>query len=90
VVNAVEPTDGFSLYPNPASKAVTLQVPQQLMTADKKLTMYNSFGQQVKSPSMESTSQNTITVSLNGLAPGLYVLVLQSENRAWRFKVIVE
>jgi len=90
VVNAVEPNDGFSLYPNPASKAVTLQMPQQLTTADKKMTIYNSFGQVVKSPNIESNSQNSITVPLDGLTPGLYVLVLQSENRSWRFKMIVE
>lgn len=90
IVSATEPIVGFSLYPNPAKKKVILYVPNELLTREKKLMIYSSLGQAIKSPGIEDDSRNNLFISLDGLSPGLYVLVLQSGADVWHFKIIIE
>jgi hypothetical protein len=90
LVDAVEPLGNFSLYPNPAKKLVTLQVPLELQSSSKKLLIYNSLGQSVKSLDANEDYQGNIFIPLDGLSSGLYILALQSDRGIQQFKVIIE
>ncbi|MGC4021773.1 MAG: carbohydrate-binding protein [Cyclobacteriaceae bacterium] len=90
LIDAIEPLGKFSLYPNPAKKFVTLQVPPELQNADKKFLIYNTLGQNVKSPVAKESYNGDISISLDGLTPGLYILILQSELGMWQFKTVIE
>ncbi len=90
IIDATEPIVGFSLYPNPAKKRVSLYMPNELLFQERKLMICNSLGQALKSPGVEDDSRNNLFISLEGLSSGLYTLVLQIASNVWHFKIIIE
>jgi hypothetical protein len=76
-----------TLYPNPASRAFTLDVPAgNLRTATA--TLSNTLGQVVQTRALSATGTTTFDVS--GLAAGLYSLALKSGNDLVVKRVVVE
>ncbi|GAB2706458.1 hypothetical protein GCM10011495_35350 [Hymenobacter frigidus] len=76
-----------TLYPNPASRAFTLDVPAgNLRTATA--TLSNTLGQVVQTRALSATGTTTFDVS--GLAAGLYSLTLKSGNDLVVKRVVVE
>lgn len=90
LVSATEPTSEFGLYPNPTKKEVHLRLPNEMQSQHKELTIYDTRGQVVSSPTVESDYQKEISIPLDGLSAGLYALALQCQKRIWCFKLIVE
>jgi len=90
IIDATEPTAGFSLYPNPAKRRVSLYMPSELLLQDKKLFIYNSLGQAMKSPTVEDDSRNNLFIPLEELSSGIYTLLLQIGADVWHFKIAIE
>ena len=65
------------VYPNPFSTQTTLQTSK--IFTDATLTVYNSFGQQVKQ--IKNISGQTITLHLDTLPSGLYFTRLTQGNK---------
>jgi hypothetical protein len=75
----------IQVYPNPNSGEFKITIPQ---SGDYKLSIYNSLGQIVWSESITVTDQNEI--SINGLAPGAYVLQLVNDIATDNIKILVK
>ena len=75
----------FSLYPNPFSTETTLQTDQFLK--DAILTVYNSFGQQVKQ--IKNISGQTIIFQRDNLPSGLYFVRLTEDNKVIKVDKLV-
>jgi len=71
-VNEVENSLSLSISPNPFSSQTTLQSDNLFHNAT--LTVYNSFGQQVKQ--LKNISGQTVILSRNNLPSGLYFIAL--------------
>ena len=67
----------FSMIPNPASNHLNIELSQALTTGDIKV--YNLLGKQVVTKSFENTAH--VQVDVSGLANGLYLVSIASENR---------
>lgn len=75
----------LQLVPNPASDNLSIQ--SQFLTSESTVTIFNLQGQQVISEIM--TPQNgIITVSVSGIANGMYLLKLTSEGNSITRKLI--
>ena len=67
-----------ALYPNPAHQQVTLRLPPA--TAAVQLTLTNAVGQQVLArASVRPQADNTLTVDISSLPPGIYHLHILSD-----------
>lgn len=68
---------GVEIFPNPFSTRTTLQ--SDNIFKDATLTVYNSFGQQVKQ--INNISGQTITLHRDNLSSGLYFIRLTQDNK---------
>ncbi len=69
--------NSLNLYPNPFSSTTTLQTDKVLK--DAILTVYNSFGQQVKQ--IKNISGQTITLNRDNLPSGFYFIHVTQDNK---------
>ena len=69
----------INAYPNPFSTQTTLKTDQTLKNAT--LTVYNSFGQQVKE--IKNISGQTVVLNRDNLASGLYFIRLTEDNKTF-------
>ena len=76
----------LTLYPNPADKAVSIQLPRQ---HERSLTLklMNTNGQTLIEQNLPA-QQNEITLSLKSLPKGLYPLQIQNSETTYQGKVI--
>jgi hypothetical protein len=72
----------FSVYPNPASHLVTIELGKTFG-----YTVYNQLGQIVRS---NKTNYQKANIDLTGLAKGIYVIEVQTGKEKLRKKLIVE
>jgi len=79
--------DNYSvkIYPNPFSTQTILQTNKLFKNAT--LTVYNSFGQQVKQ--IKNISGQTVTLFRDNLASGLYFVRLTEDNKTYATKKLV-
>jgi len=73
----------FVIYPNPASNKVNVSFPSDETNATAAL--YDIFGKLISETEISTLKQ---TISLSGLAQGMYLLKIYSENRTNSFKVL--
>ncbi len=78
--------DGLQVYPNPASRQLYLELPEGM---GKKLLVriYDLQGKQVVEQSQQLTG--TCTVDVSRLADGMYLLLLNSEEKVFTTKILV-
>jgi hypothetical protein len=72
----IKPTLGFAVYPNPAISQVTLKVPSSVGGSNK-IQLVDQQGRKLKSL---STSKSTYTMGLDGVADGLYFIVIEGNG----------
>lgn len=77
--------EGTQLYPNPAKNQVHIKLPQHIRNAS--VSMLNLQGQVIRTTQAISQSGQTATLSLDGIAPGVYFLRVQSEQAQRTFKI---
>lgn len=75
-INNIYSSNTFIVYPNPFSLQTTLQTDNSFHNAT--LTVYNCFGQTVKQ--IKNISGQTVVLSRDNLASGLYFIRLTEEN----------
>ncbi|HEY8971867.1 MAG TPA: T9SS type A sorting domain-containing protein [Puia sp.] len=94
IVDSSASTADLKLYPNPVLVGQQVVVEGQgLKTGTVKITIYDLSGRQAKQQVVENTSENYFrqTISVDGLARGMYVLTLSSGNEKPRlFKFVVQ
>lgn len=73
----------FAIYPNPVEDLVNISFPKQVENATA--VLYDIFGKRISEKTISSV-ENTIVMS--GLAPGMYVLNITSEEKSNSFKVV--
>jgi len=75
-INEINVKDIFSIFPNPFSAQTTLQIDKGFKNAT--LSVYNSFGQQVKK--IENISGQTVTLNRDKLTSGVYFFRLLQDD----------
>jgi hypothetical protein len=72
--------DGVTVFPNPTTDNATLMV-ETSKTAQLNLTIVNMVGQVVDSQTVNAfTGKNMVQLNTNGLAQGVYTIVLRDSN----------
>lgn len=74
-INQVEKTIAYSIYPNPFTQKITVQLAEQL-TQPVEIRITDTTGREVA----KSTATSTTTINLNSLTSGVYLLSLITEN----------
>ena len=84
-VDDVRKSEGrLKIYPNPASEFVIVDI--QGIDTHCEYAIYDLFGRIVATGNLSSQNQNTLNI--NGLSPGLYVLMIKSDNNIYSGKII--
>jgi hypothetical protein len=88
--NKLNTTDNISIYPNPAKNNTTIKV--NLTTASNmQVEVLNTLGQIVKSTKGQGqVGDNTLSVDLNGLSSGVYLVNVKVNNSTSTKKLIIE
>jgi hypothetical protein len=83
---SAETTATMSLYPNPATSSIYVQLSGMVSNQPAKLTIYNLAGSTVKTMPVTLSGSN-IKVDITSLAPGTYILTLAGEgfNKTQKF-----
>lgn len=83
---------GLRLWPNPAKNLAYLTLSAEIATQATSLRLLNGLGQQVWHRTLQPTSlEATMTIPLEGLPSGIYVLqVLGHNGSRWQDKLMVE
>lgn len=83
-------TPDFELFPNPTDEKVSLVLSEEL-TGVPFIEVYNLLGEKVLTQNVSHLSQNeTLSLDLSALAPGLYFIKLSTENGSCSRKVSVK
>lgn len=83
-------TPDFELFPNPADEKVSLVLSEEL-TGVPFIEVYNLLGEKLLTQNVSHLSQNeTLSLDLSALAPGLYFIKLSTENGSCSRKVSVK
>ncbi len=82
-------TEEFLLFPNPASDAITLDIPVTAETPTQ-ISIFDLSGKLVKTASADLTKGNTITkVNTSELSAGMYVIRVQNGNYTSTRKFVI-
>jgi Secretion system C-terminal sorting domain len=76
-----EAANNFSIYPNPTSKNLTIQLNKLQITGNETLQITNSIGQVV----LQQKVANNSTINVESLARGVYYIRLGSHSKGVRF-----
>lgn len=88
-LNEAEESNLFSIYPNPASKALNILFNKEVSEVVK-LKMINSLGNVVYAETLSTTGKVNHTINVGKMAEGMYLLNVQCENLNSSQKVIVQ
>jgi hypothetical protein len=89
VAEAREPAGSLSIYPHPARDRITIDL-QITRTSSIAITLTSIDGTIVRSITSRAAPTLKQDVLLNGLAAGIYMLTVETENGRWVRKVIKE
>lgn len=79
----IEQTDELSVYPNPATDRIHVDLPNDLLTS--RSILLNSQGQQVR---MQENHSSETEINIADLPTGMYLLVVKSAKRTIAKKVV--
>lgn len=83
-----EASESLSIYPNPSTNAVHINLPKGLVNFD--LFVYNQLGQRLYSQSISNNTANVFTTDISTLPKGVYFVVLKSANKQYKVKMVKE
>lgn len=78
--------DNFEVFPNPAQDRLTIAMDEFNFTSPITMRMFSVSGLLVKS---QTINTKETTIFLDGVAPGTYLIELQSDNRVAHRKITV-
>jgi hypothetical protein len=79
---------GIQVFPNPASRHLTVAWPGAAPTGTGHFTLYNMQGQEVWSVTKPSAPE--VSLQLPDLPPGVYALHAEVERQAWVERVVIK
>lgn len=82
------PDSGITIYPNPVSEGGILSVNVPASAANSELTITNVQGQLVHAQAINESG--TVTIDLDGLTQGIYVVAITGSNLSYTSKIIIE
>jgi len=85
-VNDIQIACNFSLYPNPATDVVTLNI-DNASNADLTLNIYNIIGTLIKT---EMLKQNQPQINIEDLSNGIYMVEIKSKKWSEKQKLIIQ
>jgi uncharacterized glyoxalase superfamily protein PhnB len=85
---AARGTLSFSLFPNPARAAATVQLPAVPGATTATLTLTDALGRVVRTETVPSGGRHEL--NLRGLAPSLYAVQVQADNSVGTQRLVVE
>lgn len=72
----------ITVYPNPTSNVINVMFPENLISKESNITIYDINGSLVKNH--EATIVNNgVTIPTNRLSTGVYLLKVVSDNKTW-------
>lgn len=74
-----------SIFPNPARESVTIEWPGNSRSAAS-IRLLNNLGQEVSL----SSGINTVNISLDQLSSGIYIVLVEQEDRRWTGRLVKE
>lgn len=92
-INSIKNDDVFALYPNPANEYVTLSLLPDFVSAQKKsihIKVTDVFGKEVMNENFNTTSKNKIMLNTKELAGGIYFVILNTGEKSFGKKLVVE
>ncbi len=75
--------EDFSFYPNPVKDKLNLRMPSTLSQVE--VSIYNQLGQGVLN---QRISEDSKTINVSGLSPGIYLMKFSTKNASKTFKFI--
>ena len=84
----IQPQTDFSIFPNPATDEVTLQLHQFIGEAID-LRIYNLTGQLIQQKRFSLVENATERLNINALDAGTYIVEIQSNGQQFSKKLIV-
>jgi uncharacterized protein YhhL (DUF1145 family) len=88
VQDAVKSKLDFSLYPNPTTSKLKIELPVLELSHLVQIIILNSTGQKVYK--QMTTVLNDFEVDVSILLPGLYIMEVQDKNEYWTKKFVKE
>jgi hypothetical protein len=86
-----EPLSGLTVYPNPAGRGVLHVRFPAAQAGEASVVLSNALGQRAAGRAFTAQKgDNTVTLSTEGVAGGLYLLTLQEGNRRMVTKVYIK
>ncbi len=82
-INEVE--DGYQLYPNPFTRDLILEVPNEKVV-ESSVEIFDLTGETI--PLTITKQQNQIEVSLGDIKAGVYLFTFKDKNKTQSFKII--
>lgn len=81
---------GFAVYPNPAQNHAIINIPKEIQTGTMKMKLVNSNGELVRdlfTPQNQETDK--LLLNTSELANGVYMLILNSGNKHFSTKLLI-
>lgn len=78
----------IKVFPNPVREELIIELPE-MSNSPLQLRLYNSLGELIHLPKIPSSSSRRITIPLQGLSAGLYVLMLRNGSKQLTRKKIL-
>ncbi|MDA3867087.1 MAG: DUF2271 domain-containing protein [Salinivirgaceae bacterium] len=88
LLDAVEGIDGINVFPNPAKDAIQLNFQKEMQNA--KLEIVDLSGHTLYTEKVQQTASGVKSIDISNISPGLYLLVVSSEDNYFRYKFLVE
>jgi hypothetical protein len=85
----IEPDGFLNIYANPNAGLFTIEVPQAVQNNNAQLQIYGPLGELVKDEPTD-ISNSRVSVNLGEVVRGIYSVVLQSGNKRFTGRVVVE
>ena len=88
-INIVRDTNkkGVSFYPNPTKDILNINIPTNINQAS--IVLYDIDGKIVERTTYQQTNTSKITLKLNNIACGNYILQINTENDIYKYKIAI-
>jgi len=79
---------GMIVYPNPSNGSFTLTLKEKV--SPNAIGLYSVNGQLIEAFDLSQLKDEKMTISMNGLSPGIYIIRVESLSGTWNQKIVIE
>jgi hypothetical protein len=87
-INDLETAEELSLYPNPAGDFVNISLPS-VSKGESKIAVFNLAGRLMIEEEIKAFTENSYTLNVGKLPPGVYVLTIQTPDHYYRKEMLI-